>query len=403
MPQSPMPDADAPPCRAPDRQSAVVAHIARRAVTMVPGAAALDAAAVLVRGREILDVGPRRAVLKGFSGTVVDHGDATLLPGLVNAHCHLELSHLRGAIPPGLGFAGWVRRLLTLPMAGFDDAAARTAAREMADVGVCAVADIATRHPGKTARALAAAGLTGTVFFEAFGYSSPARPEPDWPADLAGRPDSTDGPNHSLAGHALYSTHPDRLRAAKAWTTRQGLPFSLHLAEHAGETALLADGSGEFAELLRARILPPDYSPPGRSPVAQADALGLLDARTLAVHVVHVDGADIRILAKSGCTACLCPRSNAYIGVGAAPLHALAAAGIPLCLGTDSLASNTDLDLWNEVRYLLEHSDRFSLAAALAAVTTIPARLLGRENSMGMLAPGMRSGLTLLPGDLENA
>ncbi|KUG29547.1 amidohydrolase [hydrocarbon metagenome] len=137
--------------------------------------------------------------------------------------------------------------------------------------------------------------------------------------------------------------------------------------------------------------------------MAQADALGLLDARTLAVHAVHVDDADIRILVERGCGVCLCPRSNAFIGVGRAPWEKLAAAGARLCLGTDSLASNTDLDLWNEVRYLLKHGKRFSLTAALAALTTTPARVLGREKTMGMLAPGMRSGVTLLPGDLVGA
>ena len=384
----------------------VVAHTARRALTMVPGAAPLSDAAVIARGHEILAVGPRRAVLKGFSGTVVDHGPATLVPGLVNAHCHLELSHLRGAIPPGLGFTGWVRRLLSLPMAGFDEAAVAAAAREMSGSGTCAVADIATRHPGETFRALGREGLAGTVFFEAFGYAPPAGPEPEWPAgirDLAGVPEHADAPDISLAGHALYSTHPDRLRAAKAWTARHSRPFSLHLAEHEGEVALLADGTGDFAELLRKRVLPADYRPPGRSPVAQADALGLLDARTLAVHVVHVTAADIRMLCERGCAVCLCPRSNAFIGVGRAPWEKLAAAGVRLCLGTDSPASNTDLDLWNEVRYLLDHWERFSLSAALAALTTNPARVLGREKTMGMLAPGMRSGVTLLPGDLDDA
>lgn len=399
----------------------IVAHIARRAVTMVPEAGPLADAAVIARGKEILEVGPRRVVLKGFSGTVLDHGPATLMPGLINAHCHVELAHLRGAISPGLGFTGWVRCLLSLPMAGFDEAAALAAAREMSHGGTCAVADIATRHPGRTARVLAREGLAGTVFFEAFGYTPPPGSEPDWPADLTGRdvpqdhtprsgstgspgmPVAADGPDISLAGHALYSTHPERLRAAKAWTVRHGRPFSLHLAEHEGEVALLADGTGEFAELLRKRVLPADYRPPGRSPVAQADALGLLDARTLAVHAVHVDDADIRILIERGCGVCLCPRSNAFIGVGRAPWEKLAAAGAKLCLGTDSPASNTDLDLWNEVRYLLKHGKRFSLAAALAALTTIPAMVLGREKTLGMLAPGMRSGVTLLPGDLDGA
>lgn len=306
-------------------------------------------------------------------------------------------------------------------MARFDEAAVEAAAREMLAGGAMAVADTATRHPGRTARTLARVGLVGTVFLEAFGYTPPAGPEPEWPADLAGfdvRPDhaphfdspdtpdtpfAPDLPDISLAGHALYSTHPERLQAAKAWTIRHGRPFSLHLAEHEGEVALLADGSGEFAALVRQRVLPADYRPPGRSPVAQAEALGLLDARTLAVHVVHVDDADIRILAQRGCGVCLCPRSNAFIGVGRAPWDKLAAAGARLCLGTDSPASNTDLDLWNEVRYLLEHWERFSLPAALAAMTTTPAQVLGLKKTMGMLAPGMRSGVTLLPGDLDDA
>lgn len=414
----------------------IVAHIARRAVTMIPEAGPLDDAAVIARGNVILEVGPRRAVLKGFSGTILDHGPATLMPGLINAHCHIGLAHLRGAIPPGLGFTGWVRCLLSLPMARFDEAAVGAAAREMVGSGIVCVADIAARHPGLAARALAREGLGGTVFFEAFGYTPPPGPEPDWPADLAGwdvpldhapcsgspgspgsagspgstaspglpdLPESPDRPDISLAGHALYSTHPERLRAAKAWTARHGKPFSLHLAEHEGEVALLADGTGEFAELLRQRVLPAGYRPPGRSPVAQAEALGLLDARTLAVHVVHVDDADIRILIERGCGVCLCPRSNAFIGVGRAPWEKLASAGARLCLGTDSPASNTDLDLWNEVRYLLKHGKGFSLTAALAALTTTPARVLGREKTMGMLAPGMHSGVTLLPGDLVGA
>jgi cytosine/adenosine deaminase-related metal-dependent hydrolase len=287
-------------------------------------------------------------------------------------------------------------------MAGFDHDAAAAAAREMAAGGTAGVADIATRHPGRSARVLAREGLAAVVFFEEFGFAPPAGPGPDFPADLAGLPGEV-ADHVSVAGHALYSTHPDRLRAAKAWASRHGRPFSIHLAEHEGEVLLLADGSGEFADLLRGRVLPRDYRPPGRSPVAHAEALGLLDEGTLAVHAVHLDHRDIRILAERGVAVCLCPRSNAFIGVGRAPWERLLAAGVRLCLGTDSLASNADLDLWNEVRYLLHTSESFSLASALAALTVTPARALGLGKILGTLMPGMRSGVTLLPGDLEDA
>lgn len=382
--------------------SRLTIHVARRALTMVPGAAPLDDAAVAVRGLEIVDVGPRRVVLKTCSGHVLDHGPATLIPGLINAHCHLELAHLRGAIPPGLGFAGWVRRLVSLPMRDFDQDAAIAAAREMAASGTAGVADIATRHPGRTARVLLREGLAGVVFFEEFGFAPPAGADPEFPADMD-EPVAGEAVQVSVAGHALYSTHPDRLRAAKAWTLRHNRPFSLHLAEHEGEVRLLRDGTGEFADLLRERILPRDYRPPGRSPVAHADALGLLDAHTLAVHAVHIDDRDIRTLVSRGCGVCLCPRSNAFIGVGQAPWDALFTAGARMCLGTDGPASNHDLDLWNEVRYLLDTWKNSSLAVVLAALTVNPARTLGLEKTMGMLAPGMRSGVTLLPGDIADA
>jgi cytosine/adenosine deaminase-related metal-dependent hydrolase len=386
-----------------DCSGRMTAHVARRVMTMAPGAAPLADAAVIVRDREILAVGPRRSTLAGFSGPVLDHGPATLVPGLINAHCHLELSHLRGAIPSGLGFAEWVRRLVALPMGVFDQDAAQAAAREMRTSGTACVADIATRHPGAAARTFSRDDLDFITFFEEFGFTPPAGDTPSWPADLLRLPHGLFAGHISVAGHALYSTHPDRLRAAKAWATRHGKPFSLHLAEHLGEVALLADGTGDFADLLRKRVLPRDFRPPGRSPVAHADALGLLDEHTLVVHAVHVDAADIRILAERNCGVCLCPRSNAYIGVGRAPAEKLAASGARICLGTDSPASNTDLDLWNEVRYLLNHWESFSLADALAALTTTPARLLGRGNTLGMLVTGMRSGVALLPVDLEDA
>ncbi|MEF3697122.1 amidohydrolase family protein [Desulfolutivibrio sp.] len=405
MPPFVLSDASQPaaPQSLSDWNGRITAHVARRVMTMAPGATPLVDAAVIVRDREILAVGPRRSTLAGFSGPIQDHGPATLVPGLINAHCHLELAHLRGAIPSGLGFAEWVRRLVALPMGVFDQDATQAAAREMRTSGTACVADIATRHPGAAARTFIREGLDFISFFEEFGFTPPKGDTPSWPADLHELPHGLFAAHVSVAGHALYSTHPERLRAAKAWAARHGKPFSLHLAEHLGEVALLADGTGDFAELLRKRVLPRDFRPPGRSPVAHADALGLLDEHTLVVHGVHVDDADIRTLAGRGCGVCLCPRSNAYIGVGRAPVEKLAAAGVRLCLGTDSPASNTDLDLWNEVRYLLQHWERFSLVAALAALTTTPARLLGRENSLGMLEPGMRSGVALLPIDLEDA
>lgn len=364
---------------------------ARRVAAMLPGQAALADGAVLVRQGRIAAVGPWRQ-MKDSAPTVRDLGEVTLGPGLINAHTHLELSHL--GLPPvtGQGYTAWVRWLLAQPLDSLtvDDLA--RAAAQLRACGTAAVADIASRNASLVAGGLDAAAIAFVMQYEYFGF----HPREDVP-EFEGIPQE----RLALAGHALYSTHPETLRRAKAWDTAHGRCFSMHLAEHEGEVELLADGTGAFADLLRIRVLPPDYAPPGMSPVARAAGLGLLDARTLAVHCVQVSQGDIAELARSGATVCLCPRSNALIGVGQAPVRDILAAGIPCCLGTDSLASVADLDLWNEMRALFQNLDApLGLEAALALVTRNPADVLGLSG-LGRLAPGALARFCLLPPDLE--
>lgn len=360
---------------------------ARRVAAMVPGREIIPDGAVVVRQGRVAAAGTWSEVKRDCPPDVRDLGEATLLPGLINAHTHLELSHL--CLPPfqGRGYLAWVRWLLALPLAQSDAATIAGATAQLTACGTAGMADIATRCPELTAQGLERAGLEYVVQFERFGYRGDA-PLPDIaPGRL------------SLAGHALYSTDPKSLRAAKVWDREHAMAFSIHLAEHEGEVELLATGTGDFAALLRQRILPPDFSPPGVSPVAWADALGLLDERTLAVHAVKVTPEDIAVLKSRGVTACLCPRSNAVIGVGRAPARALLDAGVPCCLGTDSLASAPDLNLWEELTALLAFCPlRLSEAAAL--LTTAAARVLGFA-SLGHLGPGAAARFALLPSGLE--
>ena len=369
---------------------------ARTALTMVPGAGPVADAAVLLAGRRILAVGPRREVLRGFTGPVDDLGEAVLVPGLVNAHTHLELSHLAGTSPVGLGFCAWVGWLMAQPrLDQAPDALPRALAQATAS-GTAAFLDISFRAGPMVAASLRAAGLSGLVCHEYLGWGR--RPSEALPPALAAA--AGDDVAVAASGHALYSTSPDNLRRAMAVCRDRAAPFCLHLAEHPGELELLATGTGEFADLLRGRLLPRGWRAPGRTPVAEAQAQGLLGPGTLAVHAVHLTPDDRAILAASGTTVCLCPRSNARIGVGTADAPALLAAGIRLALGTDSLASNDDLNLWNEARALLAAHPGLPGQAILAALTTVPARLLGREATLGRLAPGAVGGLAVMPPDL---
>lgn len=363
------------------------AYRAARILTMDPGCPEIVDGCILVDGGRIVAVVP----WKEASGPCRDLGDVTLVPGLINAHAHLELSHLAGRFSVGMGFEAWADGLFAAlrdqRASRADVAGAVAAARNS---GTCFVADVVGREAVMVRGVLEAEGMGGHLFREVSGRRGlPDFTSADWP-----------GP-WSPSVHALYSTAPDLAREAKGWCVSRDLPFSLHLAEAPGENELFLGRGGAFAEFVRARhILPKGFVSPGMSAVAYASELGLLDGRTLAVHCVHIDADDIGILARSGAGVCLCPRSNSRIGVGEASVAALRAAGVPVCLGTDSLASNTDLDLWEELRAVKTVlSSSTPLVELLAMVTLNPAEILGIDGEYGSLQAGRRAAWAILPQD----
>lgn len=363
---------------------------AGRILTMSAGQPEIVDGGILVRDGRIQAVGP----WKEFAGMgpFRDLGPVTIVPGLINAHVHLELSHLAGLVPAGLGFSVWAGRLFAAMRASRASGAAVTqAVGEARDTGTCFIADVVGREAGMVRQALDEQGLDGHLFRE---FSGRGKGNDFGPDSLPG--------SWSPGVHSLYSTDSAFARVIKEWCASRDLPFTLHLAEVPGEIELFQNGCGDFADFLRARrILPKGFVAPGLSAVGFAGELGLLDERTLAVHCVQMDEGDVEIMAASGAFACLCPRSNRWTGVGEAPAAALQAAGVPLCLGTDSLASSPNLDLWEElrtVRPLL--SQATTLNDFVAMLTRNPAEVLGIDGDYGSLEVGKRAVWARVPGDL---
>ncbi|MFW5791117.1 MAG: amidohydrolase family protein [Desulfohalobiaceae bacterium] len=379
------------PLSRPGRNLAVRSHWL---LTMTPGRELIRDGMVVFREDTILAAGPYSELKNQFQTKVHDLEGAVLAPGVINAHTHLELSHLAGRIPPGGGFEAWVGRLVTLPLKDVPEKLLQRTVSDLVSCGTAYVADITGHSHRLVHDTLLSSPLGCRLFVEFFGFRHPGGNTLNWPATV--RPSS-----HSevaAAGHALYSTHPSTLQLAKTWSSRRRRPFSMHLSEHAGEVEFLATGRGSFAGLIKERLVPGDFIPPGVSPVAYADRLGLLDERTLAVHCVHLSQPDIETLAGRQVSVCLCPRSNAFIGVGRAPWERLAASGVRLCLGSDSLASNTDLDLWNEAVYVARHWEQgLPLTKLAALVTRNPASALGIEDRYGSLEPGKKARFSLVP------
>lgn len=345
---------------------------------------------IAVRDGKIQAVGPWKEFVG--VGTCRDLGPVTIVPGLINAHAHLELSHLAGLVPAGLGFSAWAESLFAAMRAGRASGAAVAQAVDAARAtGTCFIADVVGRETVMVRQALDEQAMGGHLFRE---FSGRGKGNDFCPDSLPG--------SWSPGVHALYSTDSALARVIKDWCASRNLPFTLHLSEVPGENDLFQNGCGDFADFLRARrILPKGFAAPGLSAVGFARELGLLDERTLAVHCVQMDHRDVGIMAKSGASVCLCPRSNSWIGVGEAPAAALQAAGVPLCLGTDSLASSPSLDLWEELRAVRPLLSRgTTLHDLVAMLTRNPARVLGIDADYGSLEAGKRAIWATVPGDL---
>jgi cytosine/adenosine deaminase-related metal-dependent hydrolase len=356
-----------------------------------PGGApvALRDGAVALDGDTVVAVGPAAALGARFGAA--ERLDAVLLPALVNAHLHLELSHLAGAVPGGAGLPAWIEAFIAA-RAGADGAQAAPAmARATAQLvaaGVAAVGDVSNTLDSLAP--LTAAGLVGTVFHEVFG----AIPERLSAArDAAGVRRAAllaGGPLRVVESpHAVYSTAPAGLLELLS-----GPPASLHLAEDPAERQFVATGEGPFAA-LRARMGgPPGRAGWARSPVALAAPH--LSAGWLAVHVVDLDDDDLLELAGCRATAVLCPRSNSYIGGSLPPLARLLGAGVPLAVGTDSLASSPSLAPLAELATL--HGAFPDLPASALLPLAWNGAAVGAP-AVGRLTPGCAPGLVAAPLD----
>jgi cytosine/adenosine deaminase-related metal-dependent hydrolase len=255
--------------------------------------------------------------------------------------------------------------------------------------GVTVVGDIA--YGAHAAERAAEAGLGGVFYWEFLGIDAPELPgalsASGFPADTAAFSERI---ARGISPHAPYTAGPRLLRATHEVALREGCGFAVHVAESAAEVELLATGGGPLEHM--ARRLAIGFRTPHASPVAYLDSLGVLDG-AVAVHCVHVDETDAAILAERSHGAVLCPRSNAYLHNGSPPVELLARARVPLALGTDSAASNADLDMFAEAKALREIAPGLDAERVLRMLTAEGAEILGLQRLYGTLETGKQADL----------
>jgi 5-methylthioadenosine/S-adenosylhomocysteine deaminase len=370
-------------------------------------APAVAAGAIAVSGEKLVAIGTRESLIEAFPGaSVCDFDEAVIIPGLVNAHSHLELTAMRGFLETEESdFFAWLQKLTTARLERMtpEDLYVSSAwgACEAARAGVTCVAD-ASDSAYVSMNALRDVGLRGIVYQESFG------PDPR----LAGenfsqlknkvarlRERETALVKCGVSPHAPYTVCAPQLEMIAQFATADHLPVMMHAAETSMEGLLLREGSGPFAEGLRNRGI--TWEAPGRSPIQYLNDHGILETRPLLAHCIDVDEADIETMRETQVRVAHCPKSNAKLGHGVAPFAKFLDAGIAVGLGSDSVASNNTCDLLEEARFALliarsesgtHNRDRYLSAAELLQAATVGgAQALGLDGEVGELREGLQA------------
>jgi cytosine/adenosine deaminase-related metal-dependent hydrolase len=344
---------------------------------------------VAVRDGLVTAVGASADRPRGSAVQELDLGATILMPGFVNAHTHLELSHLEGAVPGDRGFVPWIEEQLRVRGERSSDdvpGAIDKAVGFLEAAGTSAVADVSNSLA--TVRALGESGLHALVLHEILGFdprqaSRVIEQAKAVRAAASAASQSSPRVRVEVAAHAPHSIS----RELFALLMQDGGVKSIHAAESKSEVDFLRDGSGDWRGFLDRRVGPIPFSAPAATPVQYLDALGVLQPGLLAVHCVRVDEPDSRILAARGAVAVLCPRSNEFLGNGVPPLALLLGNGVAVALGTDSLASCPSLDVLEDARLLARKFPRVPAPSILHALTRGGAIALGFER-LGAIQPG---------------
>ncbi|MGK7345384.1 MAG: amidohydrolase family protein [Candidatus Nitrospinota bacterium M3_3B_026] len=350
----------------------------------------LDHASVIVHGGAVAEIGPAESLSKVKADRRLTLASHVVHPGLVNAHTHLDLSFLNGRLKPRAPFTEWIRALAAARAAAggeaVDSGIRRGLARLMA-AGTTLVGDIST--DGRSIPLIMGAGLRSVVFHETLGFAS--RLADSRMAELRGRVESAPSSpllTHGVSPHAVYSVSPRLMRAVARYAVRGERPLAIHLLETPEEGLFSRKGTGPFRDLLESFGVFDPASVPRCSPMNAVKKSGALKG-ALVIHFNHPGRGGLAALEREGAKVVVCPLSNRWFGREmTAPVHDILDRKIPLALGTDSLASNTDLDVAAEARALMREYGDIGLAKAFEIATEGGAKALGFPEGCGTLRPG---------------
>jgi aminodeoxyfutalosine deaminase len=350
---------------------------------------------VSVDDGQIVGLGSAHEMPSGFASLGSEDGTPppiAILPGLVNAHAHLELSWMRGRVPPAASMPEWASALMSLRRTTSVDSASsiHAAIAEAAASGTSLIGDVA--NTCATHAPLLQSALSAMVFRELIGFrvDEPSATIHDAQGELDALSDSP-VVRATLAPHAPYSVSAPLLAALARHAPDR--PLSIHLGESAAELEFLRTGRGPWRAILDSvGAWNEAWQVPRCGPVEYVERLGLLSARLLAVHCVHLTVGELSQLARASATIVTCPRSNEWTGAGAPPIARFYDSGARVAIGTDSLASAESLSMFDEMAAVRRLAPEVPAVRILRSATLDGAVALGFDD-LGSIEPGKRAAL----------
>jgi cytosine/adenosine deaminase-related metal-dependent hydrolase len=365
----------------------------------------IENGAVVVGGGLVQAAGRWRDLGGARREHVIDLGEVVLLPGLVNAHCHLDYTDMAGLLPPLKSFPDWIKSILALKAGWTYSDFAQSwvrGAQMLARTGTTSVADIEAA-PELLPEVWEATPLRVHSFLEMTGVRSRRAPEAVMEETTAKAASLPMGRCRAgLSPHAPYSTTPALLRLCAAASAQQPWRLAMHVAESPEEFKMFTEACGPMFDWLRRNDR--DMSDCGLgSPVAHLERCSILTDHLIAVHVNHLAPGDKELLSRRRVHVVHCPRSHRYFNHQRFPLDALAQAGVNLCLGTDSLATvlkgprdQVELNLFAEMQALTRSDPGLAPEKIMQMATVNGARALGRPGELGELSAGSAADLIAL-------
>ena len=361
---------------------------------------------IVFRDGRIVAVGDAAQLACAFpAARAVDAGESVILPGLVNAHVHLELTRFAREPLPADGFVGWVlalrRRALEAGAAGAGDAAIAASAEagiaQCLRFGVTCVGDIAF-NAAVVRRALAASPLRGVSYGEVLGMAGRISQLGPLLQAAIDRSAETASVRHGIEPHAPYSLELPGYRRCVEEALRTGMPVATHLAETPDEGEFLSAQTGSFRRLWESLGAWTDDVPRfDGGPIRAMQSVGLLDLPALLAHVNYCEDDELDILAAGRASVVYCPRTHAYFGHSPHRWREMLAHGINVAVGTDSCASSPDLNLVDDLRLLRRIAPDVPAIGLWELITTRGARALGLENEAGALRVGAAADCIVFP------